>query len=118
MSTPKPFKIDISDVLLKGLLAKVRAYEWHEMPRGEGPEDTWDYGANLEFMRSLCTYWVDSYDWRKAEAQLNASPGSTHLYQTLVEYYKAAGDQTKSLEALKKMAALRPDDARLHAGSR
>jgi pimeloyl-ACP methyl ester carboxylesterase len=74
MGTPEPFRIDISDVLLKGLFAKVRAYEWHEMPRGEGREDTWNYGANLEFMRSLCTYWVDSYDWRKAEAQLNAFP--------------------------------------------
>ena len=49
----------------------------------------------------------------RSEAQLKASPGSTHLYQSLVEYYKAAGDQAKSLEALKKMASLRPDDARL-----
>jgi tetratricopeptide (TPR) repeat protein len=49
----------------------------------------------------------------RAEAQLKTSPGSTHLYQTLVEYYKAAGDLAKSLDALKKMAALRPDDARL-----
>src|SRR5258708_15320463 len=49
----------------------------------------------------------------RSEAQLKSSPGSTHLYQTLVEYYKAAGDVAKSLDALKKMAALRPDDARL-----
>ncbi|MBI3863250.1 MAG: DUF1583 domain-containing protein, partial [Planctomycetia bacterium] len=49
----------------------------------------------------------------RAEAQLKSSPGSTHLHQTLVEYYQAAGDQAKGLDLLKKMAALRPDDARL-----
>ncbi len=70
-SMPAAFKIDIPQSVIDGILAKVRAYEWHEMPRGAGIEDSWAYGANLDYMKSLCAYWADGYDWRKAEAALN-----------------------------------------------
>jgi len=74
MSTPRPFKIEIPQPTLDSIRAKVRAYEWHEMPRGDGLDGTWAYGANIEFMQSLCTYWVETYDWRKWEAALNKFP--------------------------------------------
>ena len=32
---PTPFKIDIPQATLDSIAAKVRAYEWHEMPRGD-----------------------------------------------------------------------------------
>jgi microsomal epoxide hydrolase len=70
----KPFKIDVPEGTLDAIRAKVRAYEWHEMPRGDGLEGSWAYGANLDFMKALCAYWVDGYDWRKWEAALNAFP--------------------------------------------
>jgi microsomal epoxide hydrolase len=44
------------------------------MPRGDGLEGTWAYGANLDFMRALCVYWSDQYNWRKWEAELNRFP--------------------------------------------
>ncbi len=44
------------------------------MPRGDGLEGTWAYGANLDFLRELCVYWGDQYDWRKWEAELNRFP--------------------------------------------
>ncbi len=31
-----PFRIDIPQATLDSILDKVRAYEWHEMPRGAG----------------------------------------------------------------------------------
>ena len=71
---PTPFKIEIPQTVLDTIAAKVRAYEWHEMPVGEGLEGTWAYGANLGFMKSLCAYWADGYDWRKWEAALNGFP--------------------------------------------
>ena len=70
----KPFKIDILQATIDSIRAKVRAYEWHEMPRGDGLDGTWAYGANLDFMKALCTYWLDGYDWRKQEAALNHFP--------------------------------------------
>ncbi|WP_425618770.1 DUF1583 domain-containing protein [Anatilimnocola sp. NA78] len=44
------------------------------------------------------------------EQQLTRSPDATHLYDTLAEYYEAAGDQTRSLELMAKRVAMRQDD--------
>ena len=64
---PQPFKIEIPESTLSGILEKVARYNWHEMPSDGG----WAYGANLNYMKELCEYWVHTYDWRKHEAQLN-----------------------------------------------
>ncbi|HEY0105441.1 MAG TPA: epoxide hydrolase [Rhizomicrobium sp.] len=68
------FTIDVPQRTLDAIAAKVRAYEWHEMPRDEGVTDSWAYGANLDFMKALCAYWIDGYDWRRWEKALNAFP--------------------------------------------
>ena len=70
----EPFKVEIPQSTIDGILAKVRAYEWHEMPRGPGLEGSWAYGANLDYMRALCAHWADGYDWRKWENELNRFP--------------------------------------------
>ena len=70
----KPFKIDVPEDRLDRICRRVREFEWHEMPRGDGLEGTWAYGANLEFMKELCSYWVESYDWRTWEKALNRFP--------------------------------------------
>jgi microsomal epoxide hydrolase len=75
--TVQPFKIDIPQSVLDGIRAKVRAFEWHEMPRGSGIENSWAYGANLDYMKALCAYWADGYDWRKWETELNRFPQFT-----------------------------------------
>ena len=67
MSTITPFKIHVPDETLADIRARVAAFPWHEMPYDGG----WEYGANLDYMKELCAYWVDEYDWRKREAELN-----------------------------------------------
>ena len=37
----------------------------------EFPDAGWDYGTNLNYIRSLMTYWRDTYDWRAQERKLN-----------------------------------------------
>jgi len=74
MPAPRPFRIDVPQAALDAIRARVAAYDWHEMPRGPGLEGSWAYGANLDFMRALCAYWTDHYDWRKWEAALNRFP--------------------------------------------
>ena len=63
----RPFSIHVADETLAHIRERVRAYPWYEMPVDGG----WKYGANLDYMKELCAYWVDGYDWRKAEACLN-----------------------------------------------
>lgn len=38
------------------------------------PGTDWVYGTSLDYMRELVAYWLDEYDWRAAEARLNAWP--------------------------------------------
>jgi microsomal epoxide hydrolase len=88
----KPFKIAVPQQTLDAIRAKVRAYDWHEMPRGDGLEGSWAYGANLDFMRTLCAYWIDGYDWRKWEAALNAFPQFTATVEDIdLHFYHEVG---------------------------
>jgi microsomal epoxide hydrolase len=88
----RPFRIDVAQATLDGIRAKVRAYEWHEMPCGGGIENSWAYGANLDYMKSLCTYWVDGYDWRKWESELNRFPQfAARVEDTDIHFYRVDG---------------------------
>ncbi|GAN76789.1 epoxide hydrolase family protein [Acidisphaera rubrifaciens] len=72
-----PFRIDVAQAVIDAIRAKVRAYDWHEMPEIAPGEDRWAYGTDMRYLRALCEYWVDTYDWRAAEAALNAHPQFT-----------------------------------------
>ncbi len=67
MKTITPFNIRVPEETLAGIRDRVAAFPWHEMPDDGG----WEYGANLDYMKELCAYWVDGYDWRVHEAELN-----------------------------------------------
>ena len=74
MSSPTPFTVDIPQEKIDTILKEVRAYEWHEMPEIAPDGDRWAYGTDMDYMRELCGYWTESFDWRAAEAKLNAVP--------------------------------------------
>jgi len=67
MNDIRPFRIDVDDATLQYIRNRVAQFPWHEMPDDGG----WDYGTNLDYLREFCAYWVDDYDWRKHEAELN-----------------------------------------------
>ena len=67
MTAVRPFHLDIPDETLDRIRARVADYSWHEMPDDGG----WGYGTNLDYMKELCAYWVDEFDWRKQEAAIN-----------------------------------------------
>lgn len=50
---------------------------------------------------------------KRTEAQLKNSPKSLQLNLTLADYFRAAGDRTKTREIYENLANLRPDDAKL-----
>jgi len=63
----KPFKVNISDQIIKDIYDKVKKYPWHEMPNDGG----WEYGTNLDYMKKISKYWISKFDWRKQEAKIN-----------------------------------------------
>lgn len=67
MSGTEPFKVDVPDETIDAVRARVAAYPWHEMPDDGG----WEYGTNLEYLKDFCDYWVNEFDWRKQEAEIN-----------------------------------------------
>src|ERR671936_2995508 len=71
-----PFLIDIPEAELAGLRERLRRTRWPEPE----PVDDWSQGVPLGYLRDLCGYWADGYDWRAAEARLNAWP----LFRTVI----------------------------------
>ena len=67
MQPISPFNITVPEETLEFIRARVKAYPWHEMPIDGG----WEYGANLDYMKEICTYWVNEFDWREQEAVIN-----------------------------------------------
>ena len=63
----RPFQIEVPDETLELIRSQVASYAWHEMPDDGG----WAYGTNLEYMKELCAYWLDEFDWRVQEATIN-----------------------------------------------
>jgi pimeloyl-ACP methyl ester carboxylesterase len=66
----KPFRIEVSEADLRDLRQRLKQTRW---PEPETVED-WSQGVPLAYVRELCRYWSEEYDWRATEARLNALP--------------------------------------------
>ncbi len=66
----RPFRVDVPEADLDGLRRRLAATRW---PDRETVPDR-SQGAQLAELQELVRYWGTDYDWRKAEAQLNALP--------------------------------------------
>lgn len=63
-----PFTISVPEEEIQSIKDRVRNFPWEVMPADDG----WNYGTNLNYMKEICEYWVDEYDWRKYESQINS----------------------------------------------
>ncbi len=63
-----PFEVAVSDDDLGDLADRLARTRW---PEREAVDD-WSQGVPLDYLRSVCRYWADGYDWRAREARLNA----------------------------------------------
>ena len=66
----RPFRVNVPEEALNDLRRRVAATRW---PDRETVNDR-SQGVQLEKFQKLVGYWATEYDWRKAEAKLNASP--------------------------------------------
>src|SRR5436309_488478 len=84
-----PFLVDVPDAELADLRQRLRQTRW---PEAE-PVSDWSQGVPLAYLRDLCGYWADGYDWRAAEPRLNALPlFLTHGWPgSVVEFGKVIG---------------------------
>src|SRR5260370_33434573 len=68
--TIRPFRVNIPEEALVDLHRRIRETRW---PDKETVADQ-SQGVQLARLQELVRYWGTDYDWRKAEAKLNALP--------------------------------------------
>jgi epoxide hydrolase len=64
------FRIRIPQDTLRDLRERLTRTRW---PEAETVTD-WSQGVPLSYLRELCRYWADGYDWRATEQRLNSLP--------------------------------------------
>jgi len=70
---PRPFALSIPEAALADLTERLARTRLPETTPGQ----PWAYGADVAYMRELVDYWREGFDWRRAEAELNAWPNFT-----------------------------------------
>ena len=69
----RPFHVEIPEEQIDDLRRRIAATRW---PSKELVQDR-SQGVQLATLQELARYWATDYDWRKAEAKLNALPQFT-----------------------------------------
>lgn len=70
MTSVVPYTITVSDEILKHIRDRIREFPWEVMADAGG----WSAGVSIAYMQSLAHYWLNKYDWRVAEEELNRLP--------------------------------------------
>jgi pimeloyl-ACP methyl ester carboxylesterase len=65
-----PFQLAIEDQQLRDLKQRLALTRWPDRQTSDG----WSQGVPLDYMRELCTYWVEDYDWYRWQDKLNSYP--------------------------------------------
>ena len=66
----EPFRLHVPEADLDDLRARLRRTRFADEPPGA----PWSTGTSVDYLRTLVAYWADGFDWRAAEARLNAFP--------------------------------------------
>ena len=66
--TPQPFHLHIPDHAVADLRERLARTRWPD----QAPGAAWATGTDLAWMRTLVAHWRAGFDWRAAEAKLNA----------------------------------------------
>lgn len=75
MASITPFKIAIPDNRIQHLKQKLALTDFPDEVLDT--DDPWARGVPLSEIKRLTQYWEQSFDWRKAEAELNQFPQYT-----------------------------------------
>jgi len=93
----RPFRVDVPDAVLDDLRDRLARTRWPD----QIPGAAWEYGTDLAYLRDLCDYWRDGFDWRGAEQRLNRWPQiSTEIDGQAIHAIHARADDTHALPLL------------------
>jgi microsomal epoxide hydrolase len=68
--TPVPFTLHVPDEAIADLKRRLSATRLPD----QAPGPSWAYGTDVDWLKGLLDHWRQGFDWRAAEARLNAFP--------------------------------------------
>jgi len=90
----RPFRVNVPQAKIDDIREQVRDARWPDRLDA----DDWRYGTNWDYMKDLAKYWVEKFDWRKAEANLNRYPQFlAHVGDYDIQFYYAKGRGPKPM---------------------
>ncbi|MDQ1803370.1 epoxide hydrolase [Chryseobacterium sp. CKR4-1] len=69
----KPFTVNISETVLTDLKNRIQNTRWP----GEAEGSDWHFGTSEKYLKEITDYWINGYDWKKHQDQLNQYPQYT-----------------------------------------
>ena len=88
------FKSHISQSAIDDLKSRLRQTRWTD----EIKRSDWQHGANLSYIRELADYWLNKFDWRKVEDEINRYPNYiADVEGTKIHFLHVKGKGKKSL---------------------
>jgi pimeloyl-ACP methyl ester carboxylesterase len=73
VSDIRPYRLVMPDQAIVDLQERLQRTRWPD----DYVDQNWEFGTDQTYLKSLCAYWADGYDWRAREAKLNAWPHFT-----------------------------------------
>ncbi|MET0534821.1 MAG: epoxide hydrolase [Steroidobacter sp.] len=87
-----PYTIRIADERLAAIDAKVKAFDWSQLPDAGG----WSAGVGVDDLKRLVFYWQRQFDWREVERRLNRLPNfTTEIEGERIHFVHRRGDGSK-----------------------
>ena len=61
------FRVEVAEAALDDLRHRLKSTRWPD----DFANDDWLYGTNATYLRELVDYWIEGYDWRRREREIN-----------------------------------------------
>ena len=61
------FNVNFTEKEISSIYQKIKDYPWNSIPDLEG----WEHGTNKTYLKELCDYWINQFDWQKHEVEIN-----------------------------------------------
>ena len=93
----KSFTVNIKQSILDDLMNRIANTRWTD----EIENSKWEYGTNKTYLKELCDYWQNTFDWKKQEEYLNSfAHFKTTVDGVALHYIHQKGERENSIPLL------------------
>ena len=90
----EPFEVSVDEQVLQDLEDRIRNTRWAD----DFDNADWEYGTNGKYLKELCDFWVDGFDWREQEREINQfAPFQTTINDLPIHFIHEKGRGPNSI---------------------